>query len=96
MPTSGFFSCVPANQAELAEAISTIWLVPAMDRLFQDGASGRRRFLDRLVLAGDPAHAAQVARYGHALKERLRLLRAGLPQPYTSGSVLPLCQDRDM
>ena len=48
-----------------------------MDRLFQDGAGARRRFLDRLVLAGDPAHAAQVARYGHALKERLRLLRAG-------------------
>jgi DNA replication and repair protein RecF len=67
----------PASQAALADAIAAIWLVPAMDRLFQDGASARRRFLDRLVLAGDPAHAAQVARYGHALKERLRLLRAG-------------------
>ncbi|MEM7021475.1 MAG: DNA replication/repair protein RecF [Pseudomonadota bacterium] len=68
---------VQANQTALADTVATIWLVPAMDRLFQDGASGRRRFLDRLVLAGDPAHAAQVARYGHALKERLRLLRAG-------------------
>ena len=67
----------PASQAALADAIAAIWLVPAMDRLFQDGASARRRFLDRLVLAGDPAHAAQVARYGHALKERLRLLRTG-------------------
>jgi DNA replication and repair protein RecF len=67
----------PASQAALADAIAAIWLVPAMDRLFQDGASARRRFLDRLVLAGDPAHGAQVARYGHALKERLRLLRVG-------------------
>jgi DNA replication and repair protein RecF len=67
----------PANQAALADAVAAIWLVPAMDRLFQDGAGARRRFLDRLVLAGDPAHAAQVARYGHALRERLRLLRAG-------------------
>jgi DNA replication and repair protein RecF len=67
----------PTSQAALADAIAAIWLVPAMDRLFQDGAGARRRFLDRLVLAGDPAHAAQVARYGHALKERLRLLRAG-------------------
>jgi DNA replication and repair protein RecF len=67
----------PASQAALADALAAIWLVPAMDRLFQDGAGARRRFLDRLVLAGDPAHAAQVARYGHALKERLRLLRAG-------------------
>jgi DNA replication and repair protein RecF len=68
---------LPAAQAALADAVAAIWLVPAMDRLFQDGAGGRRRFLDRLVLAGDPAHAAQVARYGHALKERSRLLRAG-------------------
>ncbi|MGH6920218.1 MAG: AAA family ATPase, partial [Geminicoccaceae bacterium] len=67
----------PASQAALADTVAAIWLVPAMDRLFQDGAGARRRFLDRLVLAGDPAHAAQVARYGHALKERLRLLRAG-------------------
>jgi DNA replication and repair protein RecF len=67
----------PVGQAALADAVAAIWLVPAMDRLFQDGASARRRFLDRLVLAGDPAHAAQVARYGHALKERLRLLRTG-------------------
>jgi DNA replication and repair protein RecF len=67
----------PASQAALADVVAAIWLVPAMDRLFQDGAGARRRFLDRLVLAGDPAHAAQVARYHHALKERLRLLRAG-------------------
>jgi DNA replication and repair protein RecF len=67
----------PASQASLAEMVAAIWLVPAMDRLFQDSAGGRRRFLDRLVLAGDPAHAAQVGRYGHAIKERSRLLRAG-------------------
>jgi DNA replication and repair protein RecF len=66
-----------ATQAELADVVAAIWLVPAMDRLFQDGPAGRRRFLDRLVLAGDPAHAAQVGRYGHALRERSRLLRAG-------------------
>ncbi len=70
-----------ASQAALAETASAIWLTPAMDRLFQDGAGERRRFLDRLVLAGDPAHAAQVARYGHALRERLRLLRAGRLDP---------------
>lgn len=68
---------VAANQSTLSDMVAAIWLVPAMDRLFQEGAGGRRRFLDRLVLAGDPAHAAQVARYAHALKERLRLLRAG-------------------
>ena len=41
----------PRNQAEVAAVISTVWLTPQMDRLFQEGASGRRRFLDRLVWA---------------------------------------------
>jgi DNA replication and repair protein RecF len=69
------------SQAALAEVASVVWLTPAMDRLFSEGASARRRFLDRLVLAGDAEHAAQTARYSHALRERLRLLRAGRVEP---------------
>ena len=38
-------------------AVAAVWLTPQMDRLFLDGAGARRRFLDRLVLAVDPAHA---------------------------------------
>jgi DNA replication and repair protein RecF len=49
-----------------------------MDRLFADGPGGRRRFLDRLVLALDPAHASRVGRYEQALRERGRLLRAAV------------------
>jgi DNA replication and repair protein RecF len=52
-----------------------------MDRLFLDGAGERRRFLDRLVVSSDPAHAAQLARYAHALRQRARLLRAGRFDP---------------
>jgi DNA replication and repair protein RecF len=48
-----------------------------MDRLFVEGPSGRRRFLDRLVLGLDPAHGSRVAAYEHALRERSRLLRDG-------------------
>ena len=70
-----------AGQAALAELVAMVWLTPAMDRLFQDGASARRRFLDRLVLTGEPSHASQVARYGHALRERNRLLRSGRTDP---------------
>ncbi|MCT6860293.1 AAA family ATPase, partial [Bartonella apis] len=33
------------------------WLVPSMDGLFTGPAADRRRFLDRMVLAIDPAHA---------------------------------------
>ena len=36
----------PRNQAEIANRAAAVWLTPRMDRLFQEGASGRRRFLD--------------------------------------------------
>ncbi|MBA3053670.1 MAG: DNA replication and repair protein RecF, partial [Sphingomonadales bacterium] len=70
---------VHVNQAEapavrLGEWLSIGWLTPAMDRLFMEGAGARRRFLDRLVLALDPAHARNAARLDNALRERNRLL----------------------
>jgi len=58
----------------LADWLSVTWLTPAMDRIFAEGASGRRRFLDRLVLAIDPGHARNAVRYENALRERNRLL----------------------
>jgi len=48
-----------------------------MDRLFQDGASGRRRFLDRLVWALEPGHAREVAAHDAAMAGRNRLLAEG-------------------
>ena len=45
-----------------------------MDRLFADSAGARRRYMDRLALALDPAHARHAARYEAALRERNRLL----------------------
>jgi len=78
---------VQVNQAEapalrLAEWLSIGWLTPAMDRLFSEGSGARRRFLDRLVLALEPAHARQAARLDAALRERNRLLaEASEPDP---------------
>jgi DNA replication and repair protein RecF len=65
------------SQATLAERLGVLWLTPPMDRLFVEGPAGRRRLLDRLVLGLDPTHAARVARYEQALRERSRLLRDG-------------------
>jgi len=65
-------TAVPTN--DLAEWLSILWLTPAMDRLFTDGASGRRNFLDRLVTALEPAHARNCSRYEAARRERNRLL----------------------
>ena len=64
----------PAAAATLAEWLSVLWLTPAMDRLFVEGAGGRRRFLDRLVLALDPSHARHAARYEAAMRSRNKLL----------------------
>jgi DNA replication and repair protein RecF len=64
------------GQTALAECLGVLWLTPQMDRLFLEGPGGRRRFLDRLVLGLDPAHAGRVARYEQAMRERSRLLRA--------------------
>jgi DNA replication and repair protein RecF len=75
------------SQAALAEVVAVVWLTPAMDRLFLDGAGERRRFLDRLVVSSDPAHAAQLARYAHALRQRARLLRAGRFDPSWLGAL---------
>ncbi|MFL6863277.1 MAG: DNA replication/repair protein RecF [Allosphingosinicella sp.] len=64
----------PASATSLGEWLSVLWLTPAMDRLFQEGAGGRRRFLDRLVLALRPGHAVHAARYEAAMRARNKLL----------------------
>ncbi|RJF93675.1 DNA replication/repair protein RecF [Sphingomonas cavernae] len=63
-----------AAASALAEWLSILWLTPAMDRLFTEGAGGRRRFLDRLVLALHPGHAVHTTRYDAAMRARNKLL----------------------
>ncbi len=65
------------NGAALARVLCVNWLTPQMDRLFIDGASGRRRFLDRIVYGFEPEHARRVSAYEKAMRERARLLRDG-------------------
>lgn len=68
-----------ASATSLSEWLSVLWLTPAMDRLFQEGAGGRRRFLDRLVLALEPGHAVHAARYEAAMRARNKLLADARP-----------------
>ncbi|MCJ8191220.1 DNA replication/repair protein RecF [Sphingomicrobium aestuariivivum] len=63
-----------ASASALAERIAILWLTPAMDRLFLEGATGRRAFLDRLTLALEPEHARNASLYEQAMRERNRLL----------------------
>ena len=76
-----YLNGAPAQSADLAELLPVLWLTPAMDRLFLEGASERRRFLDRLVFGLDTGHARRAARYERAMHERLRLLRDGVRDP---------------
>ncbi len=62
-------------QIALAKVARILWLIPAMDRLWIEGADGRRRFLDRAVLSLDPSHGEAVLTYEKAMRERNRLLK---------------------
>jgi DNA replication and repair protein RecF len=62
-------------QLALGRICRMVWLVPAMDRLWTEGADGRRRFLDRMAMSFEPGHAEAVLEYEKAMRERNRLLR---------------------
>lgn len=66
-----------AKQAILGEVFRCLWLTPAQDRLFCGDPASRRRFLDRLVQAFDPAHATRTSEYNSAFKQWSLLLREG-------------------
>ncbi|MDP2011037.1 MAG: DNA replication/repair protein RecF [Phenylobacterium sp.] len=65
----------------LADHQRQVWLTPAQDRLFLEGAGDRRRFFDRLVFAAEPAHAAHASAYEKSQRERMRLLTDGPADP---------------
>jgi len=67
----------PRSQADIAARVAMVWLTPQMDRLFTEAASGRRRFLDRLVWALEPGHARELAAHDAAMSQRNRLLAEG-------------------
>ncbi len=64
-----------ATQTALGQHVRIVWLTPAMDRLWQDGASDRRRFLDRIALGFEPGHAETSLTYAKAMRARNRLLK---------------------
>jgi len=64
-----------ASQLALGRIARVLWLIPAMDRLWIEGAEGRRRFLDRMALSFLPNHADVSLIYEKAMRERNRLLK---------------------
>ncbi len=66
-----------SGSGALADYVEMVWLTPASDGLFTGPASERRRFLDRLILCFDTAHAKLSGRYERAMQSRNRLLADG-------------------
>ncbi|HSF96269.1 MAG TPA: DNA replication and repair protein RecF, partial [Thermohalobaculum sp.] len=75
-----------ATQTALGEFVRMVWLTPAMDRLWLEGAADRRRFLDRIALGFEPAHAEVSLAYEKAMRGRNRLLKEpGWDDSWVSG-----------
>lgn len=70
-----------AAQTALGRIARVLWLIPAMDRLWIEGAEGRRRFLDRMTLSFEPSHADVTLAYEKAMRERNRLLKDMVREP---------------
>ena len=70
-----------APQTALGRIARVLWLIPAMDRLWIEGAEGRRRFLDRMTLSFLPEHADHSLSYDKAMRERNRLLKDMVREP---------------
>ena len=70
-----------AAQIALARILRIVWLVPSQDRLWIEGAEGRRRFLDRITLSFLPDHAEAVLTFEKAMRERNRLLKDDVRDP---------------
>ncbi|WP_137702612.1 DNA replication/repair protein RecF [Marimonas lutisalis] len=64
-----------AAQTALGRIARVLWLIPSMDRLWIEGADGRRRFLDRMTLSFFPDHAELSLAYEKAMRQRNQLLK---------------------
>lgn len=73
----------PAQPGDLLDHLRPVWVTPEHDRLFAGARAERLKFFDRLVFAARPSHAAAVAAYERALKERLRVLTEAADQGRT-------------
>ena len=69
-------------QTALGQIARVLWLIPSMDRLWIEGAEGRRRFLDRMTLSFMPDHAQASLDYDKAMRERNRLLKEMIRDPH--------------
>jgi DNA replication and repair protein RecF len=69
----------PAVPGVLQEHVRVVWLTPFMDRLFSEGSSERRRFLDNMLANFYLFYGTSLSSYGNLLKQRARILKGPKP-----------------
>ena len=73
---------VPVRSTDaLLEHLTLLWLTPAMDGLFSGGASDRRRFFDRMVMALHPSHGRAANRFEQAMRSRNKMFDEDVTDP---------------
>lgn len=70
-----------SGSGQFSEYLSLQWLTPAMDRLFVESTSQRRRFWDRLVLGHEKGHSGRYVGFERAMRERQKVLEGDRPDP---------------
>lgn len=84
-PTSGkkviSMNARTISQNELTNMCNIFWLTPQQNKLFQEGASDRRKFYDRIVYSFFPEHASHLTQYETNQRERFKLLLEGTYDP---------------
>ncbi len=68
---------VASGPASLFPYLLMSSLTPKMDRIFSEGATVRRRFVDRMTSRLQKGHTQHVSRYERLLRERMELLSRG-------------------
>ena len=68
-----------SSATALLDYVRFSWLTPAQDRLFVEGASERRRFLDRMTMAQDKTHGTISSAYEKSMRQRQAVLETPSP-----------------
>jgi len=66
-----------SGPSAFADMIRFVWLTPAQDRLFMEGAGERRKFLDRMIAAHTSGFTRIASTYEQTLRQRQKLLENG-------------------
>ncbi len=69
------------SAAAFQDYVRFLWATPAQDRLFLDSPGDRRRFLDRMTLTQNPAHAQNWTAYETAMRQRQAAMAEGRADP---------------